>query len=213
METLKDIKLTEPIQEMRKKIAEVGALMYQRRLTDSAGGNISVRINDILLMTPRMAGSQFHWQLKPQQIIITDLDGNKIEGEGEPSREGKVHIKLLNTFYPTAQAVVHGHALNALVFCAHHQPMPTMLASLDKFGAIDIIRDIPAHSTDLAEELNLAFRGKEELVKKQAAIMLAARHGVFVLAKDLEAGYDALERVDVNAYCALMGNKMNWLKN
>lgn len=42
--------------------------MFQRHLTDLAGGNISVRIGDTLYMTPRYAGARFHWDLVPEQI-------------------------------------------------------------------------------------------------------------------------------------------------
>jgi len=194
----------ERIEIMRAKIAEIGKLMYERKLTDAAGGNISVRIGNYLLITPRMAGSHYRWQLSPQQVLSTDLQGNNLQGDGEPSRESRVHIKLLNTYYPQGQAVVHGHALNALVFCAAGKPLPSLLYSTDKFGEIKIVRSIPVHSAELAEEICEALRGQEDRVEKYAAVILAQRHGVFVLAKDLNAGYDALERVEGNAYCALM---------
>lgn len=194
----------ENIEKMRAQIAAIGALMYHRKLTDAAGGNLSVRMGDYLLITPRMAGSHYRWQISPQQVLITDLQGNKLEGEGEPSRESRVHIKLLNTYYPQAQAVVHGHALNALVYCAAGKPLPSLLYSTDKFGEIKLVRPIPVHSAELADEICEAFRGQEERVEKFAAAVLAIRHGVFVLAKDLNAGYDTLERIDGNAYCALM---------
>ena len=204
------IEKSDNIETMRAHIAEIGALMYNRKLTDAAGGNLSVRIGNIILMTPRMAGSSFRWQLSPEQVLVVDLDGKKLDGVGEPSREGQVHIKLLNTYYPQAQAVVHGHALNTLVFCAYAKPLPSMLASTDKFGELKLIRDLPAHSSELAEEICQAFQGQEARVQKQAAAVLAIRHGVFILAKDLDAGYDTLERIDGNAYCMLMGKSMGW---
>ncbi|MEJ5224561.1 MAG: class II aldolase/adducin family protein [Anaerolineales bacterium] len=193
------------ILEMRKKIAQIGQAMYARMLTDAAGGNVSVRMGDVILMTPRYAGSKFHWELAPENILVLDLQGNKLEGEGEVSREVRVHKDLLNKFYPDGTAVVHGHARNALVFCAVEKPIPSMLYSTDKFGKeIGYVPDAPAHTQDLADHICAAMSPQLERVKKQAAVILAPRHGVFVFAKDLESGYDALDRVEVSAYCALM---------
>jgi L-fuculose-phosphate aldolase len=198
------------IAEMRKMIAEIGALMYARRLTDAAGGNISVRLGDIILMTPRYAGSKFLWKLKPENILVLDLQANKLEGEGEISREIRVHKDLLNKYYPDGTAVVHGHALNALVFCAASRPIPSMLYATDKFGKeICLVPDAPAHTQELADHICTAIGSQLDRVRKQAAVVLAPRHGVFVFAKDLEAGYDALERVEVSAYCALMSRLLN----
>lgn len=193
------------IQEMRSLIAETGAKMFTRRLTDSAGGNISVRLNDVILMTPRYAGSQFNWRLSLENILVLDLQANKIEGLGEKSREYQVHFRLLTELYPAGTAVIHGHALNALVFCAARKPIPAILDDTDKFGEIGLVPAAPAHSPELAENILEALRAQEDRIRSQAAAVLAPRHGVFVLAKDLPSGYDTLERIDVNAYCVLMG--------
>jgi len=198
------------VKETRQLIAELGRLMYERRLTDAAGGNISARVDDVMLITPRMAGSIYRWRLDPQQVLVLDLQGNKIEGNGDISREARVHIKLLTEYYPDGTAVVHGHARNALVFCAFGKPLPSVLYTEDKFGDLIEVEDHPAHSPELAEVISAAMRGQEARIRKQAAAVLAPRHGVFVLAKDLNAVYDALERIDVNAYCVLMGAMMGW---
>lgn len=191
--------------DMRKRIAEIGAMLYSRYLTDAAGGNISVRMGNVILMTPRYAGSKFQWNLKPENILVLDLQANKLEGEGEVSREVRVHKDLLNKFYPDGTAVVHGHARHSLVFCAMEKPIPSMLYATDKFGGeIDLVPDAPAHTQDLADHICAAMQNQLERVKKQAAVVLAPRHGVFVFAKDLESGYDALDRVESSAYCALM---------
>ncbi len=190
--------------EERSRIAEVGRLMYDRYLTDSAGGNISLRRDDVILMTPRYAGSKYFWRLSPDQVLVLDLQGNKLEGNGEVSREVRVHLKLLTDYYPDGSAVVHGHARNALVFCSLQKPIPSMLYSSDKFGSIQLVEDQPAHTQELADVIARAMQSQLERVKKQAAAVLAPRHGVFVFARGLEQGYDALERIDVSAYCAIM---------
>ena len=196
---------TNLIAQTKQKICDLGALMFERQLTDTAGGNISCRIDDLILMTPRYAGSIYRWQLKPEQIIVMDLDMNQLEGTDSISREVKVHHALLTNFYPEGTAVVHGHAKNALVYCAVGKPIPSLLYATDKFGKeIGLVKDVPAHSQDLADFIRDAIGPKMDYVRKQAAAVLAPRHGVFVFGKNLDAGFDALERIDVGAYCHLM---------
>ncbi len=73
------------IAKLRSQIAEIGALMFERHLTDSAGGNISTRAGDLICITPRYSGSKYRWQLRPEQVLVVDADGKKLDGEGEIS--------------------------------------------------------------------------------------------------------------------------------
>src|SRR5512142_2131777 len=80
----------ELISQTRIKIAETGKMVFARHLTDAAGGNISVRVGDRVCITPRYSGSKQHWQLGPDQVLVSDLAGNKLDGDGDISREAKV---------------------------------------------------------------------------------------------------------------------------
>src|SRR5687767_1653303 len=86
------------LSQTRIKIAETGRLVFERHLTDAAGGNISVRVGDSVCITPRYSGSKRHWQLQPNQVLVSDLLGNKLEGDGDISREARVHYRLYQEF-------------------------------------------------------------------------------------------------------------------
>lgn len=195
--------MNDPIEEMRARIAEIGRLMFDRRLTDAAGGNISARVGERICITPRYSGSKHQWRLRPEQVIVCDLHGNFLAGEGEISREAKVHFRLYQDF-PDGKAVVHAHAQNALVFAAYCRPIEPVLEDTLKFGTIHVTRFAPAHSNDLAEFIAGQLRGQEERIRKQAACVLAPFHGLFVVGKDLDAAFDAAERIDTNARCILL---------
>jgi L-fuculose-phosphate aldolase len=184
--------------ETRERIAELGKLMFDRKLTDTAGGNISVRVGEHVCITPRYAGSKFQWHLRPEQVLVTEFDGTKLDGEGEISREAKVHYTLLKA-YPESGSVVHGHAQNILVFCAANLPMPPVLEATQKYGVIKVSQYATAHSSLLAQNLLAEFAGQEVRIKTSAAAVMAVYHGLFVLARDLETGVDVTERLDRNA--------------
>jgi L-fuculose-phosphate aldolase len=196
--------MTTALDAMRARIAELGKLLFDRQLTDAAGGNISARVGDRVAITPRYCGSKHQWSLRPEQVLVSDLDGHQLDGDGELSRESKVHLGLYRTF-PEGQAVVHCHARNALVFAAACRPIHPVLEDTLKFGTIQVARYAPAHSSDLAEFIIATLRGQEARIRKQAAGVLAPWHGLFVLGKDLDAAFDAAERIDVNARCILLG--------
>jgi ribose 5-phosphate isomerase B len=192
------------ISQTRRKIAETGKLVFGRHLTDAAGGNISVRVGDQVCITPRYSGSKRHWQLEPNQVLVSDLDGNKLEGDGDVSREAKVHYKLYKEF-PDGTAVLHSHPRHVMVFVASGQPIEPIFEATLKFGTIPVVdKFAPAHSEKLADFIAEAMQGKEEAIRKYAVAVMAPWHGLFVIGKDLDAAFDLTERIDTNAYSILM---------
>jgi L-fuculose-phosphate aldolase len=187
---------------MRTRIAELGRLMFDRFITDTAGGNISARVGDLVCITARHSGSKYQWRIRPEQVLISDLQGNKIDGDGELSREAKVHLKLLNDF-PDGKAIVHCHPRHVMVFAMMARPIPPVMEGTLKLGTIHVARFAPAHSGKLAEYVTAELRGEEEKIRKYAAAIIAPYHGLFVLSKDLETAFDAAERIEVNAQCIL----------
>ena len=194
--------MTDSIETMRIRIAELGRLMFDRFLTDTAGGNISARVGDLVCITSRQCGSKYQWRIRPEQVLISDLQGNKIDGDGEISREVKVHLRLLNDF-PDGKAVVHCHPRHVMVFAMSARPIPPILEGTMKLGTILVSRFAPAHGGKLAEQVAANFVGEEEKIRKYAAAVIAPYHGLFVLSKDLETAFDAAERIEVNAQCIL----------
>lgn len=199
---------TDLIARTRNKIAETGKLVFARHLTDAAGGNISVRVGQFVCITPRYSGSRRHWQLRQEDVLVSDLAGNKLEGEGEISREAKVHFRLYQEF-PDATAVLHSHARNVMPFVAVGQPIEPILEATLKFDTIPVTRFAPAHSEKLADAIAEAMRGKEEYIRKYATAVIAPWHGLFVVGKDLDAAFDLTERIDTNAYCILMSRLLS----
>ena len=194
----------ELIAQTRSKIAETGKMVFARHLTDAAGGNISVRVGEQICITPRFSGSKRHWQLQPDQVLLSDLLGNKLDGDGDISREAKVHYRLYKDF-PDGTAVLHSHPRHVMVFVASGQPIEPILEATLKFGTIPVVKNYaPAHSEKLADRIAEAMQGKDEAIRKYAAAVMAPWHGLFVVGKDLDAAFDLTERIDTNAYCILM---------
>jgi L-fuculose-phosphate aldolase len=193
--------------EARELVAQVGKIMLERNLTDLAGGNISMRVDDKIAMSPSYAGTRKFWQLKPEDVMVLDLQGNLLEGDGKISREAPVHLNLLNSFYPQAKAVIHAHPRNIMVFCAARQAMPPVLEYTYKFGEIKLAEYARGgvQNKQLAENVYKVLCGQEKRMAAQAAAVIVPWHGLFAAGKDLYSVLDAIERIEVNARCILMG--------
>ncbi len=197
---------TDAIGTMRTKLAYIGRMLFERHLTDACGGNISARVGDRVCMSPTYAGQKRQWQLKPDDLLVLDLEGNILEGTGKLSRESRVHLSLYREFGAHGSAVIHSHPRNLMVFAAAARPMPAVLEANLKFGEVKVIEYAPAHSPQLAENVVGALRGQESRIAKHAAGVIAPWHGVFLMGKDIDAAFDAVERFDTNAYCILQAH-------
>ena len=103
------------MEDPRTHIARIGKLAFDRKLLDAAGGNIMTRFGDRVYMSRSYAGGRHQWNLRVEDVLLLDLDGNVLEGEGEFSREGAVHMACYHAF-PDAGCVFHAHSLNVMPF-------------------------------------------------------------------------------------------------
>ena len=77
--------------EMRVEMCKIAKLMWERRLTNAAGGNFAVRVDENrILISPSMMSEHQHCELKPEDFLLIDYDENILEGAGKLSREGKL---------------------------------------------------------------------------------------------------------------------------
>jgi L-fuculose-phosphate aldolase len=195
------------VDAMRVKIARLGKLLFDRFLTDAAGGNLSARVGDLVCITARYSGQKYQWEIRPEHVLVVDADGNKLDGEGDISREAKVHLRLYKEF-PDGNGVIHCHARHVLVFCAMGKPIQPVIEATYKFGEIKVVPFAHAHSAQLSETIAEAMRGQEARIRKHAAAVIARYHGLFVLAKDIDAAFDAAERIDTNARIILQSQAL-----
>ncbi len=171
----------------RPRIVEVAQLMFQRMLTNSAGGNISVRLGERIYITPKYAGSRYLWNLHPEQINVLTLTYEKVAGSGELSRESRMHF-----------------ARFASVFAVAGRPIVPTVEYTDKFGCIDVVPQLPAHSQELADAVVAALAPKREKLAKHGLPLILAKHGVVAVGRTLEDAFDTLERMEWSAHALLM---------
>jgi L-fuculose-phosphate aldolase len=192
--------------DLLEKICEAGRIMFNKRLTDMAGGNISAREGDMVYMSPRYAGQKYHWNLSPNLLVRGKWQDDEISSDPCFSREGWSHLYLYRNF-PDCNAVIHAHPFNVLPFSSMGRPIEPVLEATQKFGVVELCKPAPAHSKQLGDNILEAMHGQEEKMRHQAAAVLIPTHGIILCGMDFDKTLDALERIDVNCY-ALMVRKL-----
>ena len=191
------------MQDPRQKMVDIARLIYGRFLSDSAGGNISVRQNDRIYVSPRYMGSRYQYQITPEQISVLDAEHNVVEGPQDLSREIRMHLAVYDHF-PEVGSIIHAHPRWLMVYAVAQRTMKPVLEYTTNFGDVECIPESKAHTQELADHVVALVRRRREQLQRVALGILLPRHGVAILGHDIDNAYDTLERLEGNARCSLL---------
>src|SRR5437899_5094410 len=184
---------------LRADIVEIGRRMYARGYTASNDGNISVRLGaDRLLMTPKSVCKGF---MTADMMCVTDLDGQKLQGDRDPSSEMLMHLEVYRQ-RPDVAAVVHAHPPTATGFAVAGIPLdrPVLAEVLTTLGSIPIAE----YATPSTKELPEAVR---KYIKAHDG-MLLANHGALTVGADLFGAYYKMETIEHFAKISLVARML-----
>ncbi|HOA54467.1 MAG: class II aldolase/adducin family protein [Acetivibrionales bacterium] len=191
--------------EERKKLAKTMKLLWDRKLTNAAGGNAAVRVaENRIIITPSMMSEHKHCEIDADNILLCDYDLNVLEGTGVLSRESRMHAMLLKNI-PEIGAVIHAHPEYTMVYVAARKPIPSVTEATQKMGDCQLIAQAKAYSQDLAENVYDFFKDKREQLKKTGLCALLPLHGTVAVGKHLEQAFSVVERVECDAKCGIFG--------
>lgn len=181
----------------REAIATTARALYDRGLTHGSTGNISVRLDDRVLVTP--TGSSFG-SLDPARISLLDAGGRLLAGD-PPSKEGPLHLAMFR-HRPGAGAVVHLHATHSVAVSVidgldPDDLLPPLTAYyVMRIGRLPLLPYAPPGDPALAESV-AAYASRHHA-------LLLANHGPVVAGPTLAAATDAVEELEATARLFLM---------
>ncbi|ANY19318.1 L-fuculose phosphate aldolase [Tsuneonella dongtanensis] len=181
----------------REAIADAGRMLADRGLAHGTAGNISIRLDDGLLVTPTNSALG---SLDPSRIAKIDFEGVHLGGD-PPSKEGFMHIASYARRVQDA-AVVHLH-------CAHSVAV-SCLDGLDPQAPIPPITAYYAMKVGGLTLLPYFRPGDPALADAVAAVdparhaILLANHGPIVSGKSLDAAVGAIEELEETARIFLL---------
>ena len=188
----------------RQALCETARLMYDRFLTNSAGGNVSCRVDGKIYISPRYAGAHYRWRLEPAQILVFDADMQCIGGDPTlVSRESAMHFETYRHF-PEVNGICHAHPRYLDAFIFDGRPLTPTNQYTARYGEAIIVPNIKAESKELAEGVVAALRPHRERLQSFGLGLLLTYHGVTCVGKDLDEAFETLECMEWAAHTLLM---------
>lgn len=171
------------LEDLRRNVLDTANLLPKYGLVWMAGGTVCARDPGTghVVVTP--SGMPYE-NLRPDDMIVTDLDMNVIEGKYRPSVALNLWTGILRA-RPGLHGVVHTHSPYATAFSVANQPIPVITETMaDWFG-----QDIPCAPYLSVEDPD--FANLPIQVMGTGYAVLLGQHGVITLGKTLA---HALER-------------------
>jgi L-ribulose-5-phosphate 4-epimerase len=110
------------LQSLREEVLESNLELVRRGLVLYTFGNASGVDRQQGLVVIKPSGVDYD-DLRPEHMVVTDLDGKVVEGSLRPSSDLDTHTLLYREF-PTIGAVVHTHSEFATSFAQAGMPIP-----------------------------------------------------------------------------------------
>jgi len=177
--------------EPRRQIVEVGLRLQDRGFLAGSDGNMSLRLNrDTILITP---AGQAKGRLAPDDLVVVGLDGQKLEGTGNPTTEMAMHLVVYRA-RPEINACVHTHPPYATAFAVSGVAFPDdILPEVVVFvGSIPLCEYAPPGTEAVPRSLM-------PYIETRHAFLLR-NHGLLTIGRSLEEASNRHETVEHYAH-------------
>ncbi len=165
-------------QNFREEIISTSLELVKEGLIRLSAGNVSVRLADNkMAITP---SSMKYSDVKPEDIVITDLEGNVIEGTRKPSSEKALHAEIYKA-RPDVNAVIHSHSIYAITLAVLNKAIPPICLEIAHLGGSIPVMEYILPGTKQVGEATAAYFQKQTDLKG----LLMKNHGLVAVGKDL----------------------------
>jgi L-fuculose-phosphate aldolase len=179
------------IKDISEKIVKAGRALYDHGLVRGTCGNLSAKIPDTDTFLIKPSGARME-NLKPEELVLVDLQGNKIRGETSVSLETPMHAAIYRT-RKDVQAVVHTHAPTATAFgIAKTEILPLQI---ELFMLLP--NGVPVVPFKAPGSKALATAVQKKIANHDALIL--ENHGIVTVGSTIEAACSLNEMVEEGA--------------
>jgi len=164
------------LQSLREEVLEANLEVVRHGLVLYTFGNASGIARDEELVAIKPSGVEYE-KMRPADLVITDLDGNIVEGDLRPSSDLATHLALYRAF-PAIGGVVHTHSEYATAWAQARREIPCFgTTHADYFhGPVPVTEPMPAQDIENDYELNTGY----SIVRRFRALDPLAVPGVLV---------------------------------
>lgn len=177
------------MEKERYDLIQFGKKLVTCGLTKGTGGNLSVfdRSKGHMAITP--SGIDF-FEIQPDDIVILDIEGRRIEGQRTPSSEWELHLMPYRT-RTDINALIHAHTVYATVLGCLRWDLPATHYIIAVAGPTVRCAEYATYGTH-----ELAINATKAMEDRNAVIL--ANHGILTGASDLLNAFNIIEEIE---YC------------
>ena len=186
------------LEELKIKVFEANMELPKRGLVTYTWGNVSGIDREAGLFVIKPSGVDYD-TMTPDDMVVMDMEGNKVEGKYKPSSDTPTHLELYKR-YADIGGVVHTHSPEATSWAQAGRSIPLYgTTHADYFyGEIPCARSLTPEEIDEAYEKNTGLViietfDERGLNPKYTPGVLCTNHGPFTWGKDAaEAVHNAV---------------------
>jgi len=189
------------LEELKHKVWQANQGLAHYKLVALTWGNISGMSaeRDFMVIKPSGIGYE---ELKSDDLVVVDRDGQKVEGLLSPSSDTPIHLEIYKAF-DGLFGVAHTHSVYATMFAQANMSIPCLgTTHADHFcGDIPVTRMITEEETHSGYEVNtgkVIVERFEKLDPFKMPAVLVVGHGAFTWGKSpQEALFNSVALEDV----------------
>lgn len=196
------------LEKLKNDVYAANMALVRYNLILFTWGNVSGIDREKGLFVIKPSGVEYD-KLTPDDMVVTDLEGNVVEGHYKPSSDTPTHLELYRAF-PTVGGVTHTHSLYATSFAqAGRGIRPFGTTHGDYFGGtVPCTRQMTdaeiggAYEKETGSVIIETFREKHIDPDRMHAVLVHS-HGPFTWGKDAMASVEAAAVLETVAHMAL----------
>ena len=197
------------LEQLKKEVYEANMLLPRYGLITFTWGNVSGIDRESGLFVIKSSGVEYD-RLSPDDMVVVDLEGNKVEGHYNPSSDTPTHVVLYNRF-PKVGGIVHTHSSWATSWAQAGRDVPCYGTTHADYiyGEIPCVRNLTKDEIEEAYEKNTGVLIADEFEAREkdyiaVPAVLCKNHGVFTWGKDArEAVHNAVVTEEVAKMAAV----------
>lgn len=193
------------LEALKQKVYEANMELPRRNLVTYTWGNVSGIDRESGLFVIKPSGVSYE-ELKPEDMVVVDLDGNVVEGNLNPSSDTETH-RILYRAFPELGGIVHTHSPQAVAWAQAGRDIPAYgTTHADYFyGSVPCSRSLTQEEIDAGYEAATGevivetFR-QRGLDPMHVPAVICRNHGPFTWGKDQLQHFRSLLRPPRSLY-------------
>ena len=175
------------LQAEREAVVAYGKKLIESGLVKATGGNLSLVNEEKTLMAISPTGVAYE-TMQPEDVVVVDLSGQRVEGKLKPSSEIAFHLGLVN-LRADIRAVVHTHSPQATAMACLGWTLPAVHYLIGFAGKQVPVAPYATYGTQALSDNICKTIGEDNAV-------LMANHGMVAVGSTLEKAYTTAEMVE-----------------